>query len=464
MRNRVMCIGMLLAIVVSSCEKQKQWLDVKRNKSDVVPTTLKDYQAILDNDLMNKYYSCLGLTGTDNLLLPDVNLNTVFAVEKQSYLWASDIWQSSSSQDYGSAYAAIGNINIVLDGLEKATFDGDDQQQYNTVKGQALFLRSMMFYQLAQLFCDPYERANAADKLGLQLRVNSDPAIKLPRSSVQQTYDQITGDLKKAITLLDDQQMYRTRATRTSAKALLAKVYLAMEDYPSALIYAGEVIEKNPVLLDYNSPMIDPQSSYRFPVYQKQGGNPEILFYSEGLLYLSLVTASWGAGQVDTTLYSLYATNDLRKTLFYQEISYGQIKYRGTYTGNDYLFCGIATNEMYLVLAECLIRTGNYSQGMVQLNHLLKNRFLAGTYKSLIAADQSEALKLVLNERRKELPFTAQLRWEDLRRLNKDPRFATTLSREVMGQHYELAPGALKYTFPIPPDEIRLSHIPQNPR
>ena len=60
--------------------------------------------------------------------------------------------------------------------------------------------------------------------------------------------------------------------------------------------------------------------------------------------------------------------------------------------------------------------------------------------------------------------MTGQMRWEDLRRLNKEPRFATTLQRVSKGTTYTLAPNDPKYTFPIPDIEITLSGIPQNPR
>jgi hypothetical protein len=70
----------------------------------------------------------------------------------------------------------------------------------------------------------------------------------------------------------------------------------------------------------------------------------------------------------------------------------------------------------------------------------------------------------IITERRKELPFTGSARWEDLRRLNKDPQFAKTLIRQLNGQNYTLAPNDPKYTLPIPDIEIKLSGIQQNLR
>ncbi|MFN3666647.1 MAG: RagB/SusD family nutrient uptake outer membrane protein, partial [Sediminibacterium sp.] len=81
-----------------------------------------------------------------------------------------------------------------------------------------------------------------------------------------------------------------------------------------------------------------------------------------------------------------------------------------------------------------------------------------------VAATQSAALALVLSERRKELPFTSQIRWEDIRRLSKDPATAITLQRTINGQTITLQPGDSRYVFPIPENEILLSGIQQNPR
>jgi len=52
----------------------------------------------------------------------------------------------------------------------------------------------------------------------------------------------------------------------------------------------------------------------------------------------------------------------------------------------------------------------------------------------------------------------------DLRRLNKDVRFAKTLTRAINGQTYTLSPNDPKYVMPIPIQEINTSGIAQNPR
>jgi hypothetical protein len=75
-----------------------------------------------------------------------------------------------------------------------------------------------------------------------------------------------------------------------------------------------------------------------------------------------------------------------------------------------------------------------------------------------------EILAVIIQERRKELPFTGNLRWEDLRRLNQEPLYAKNLVRILNGESFSLSPRDKRYVFPIPENEIRTSGIQQNPR
>jgi len=71
-------------------------------------------------------------------------------------------------------------------------------------------------------------------------------------------------------------------------------------------------------------------------------------------------------------------------------------------------------------------------------------------------------LNKILTERRKELLMRG-LRWTDLRRLNKETAFATTLSRIVNGTTYTLPPNDPGYVFRIPLSVINFTGIEQNP-
>jgi hypothetical protein len=40
-------------------------------------------------------------------------------------------------------------------------------------------------------------------------------------------------------------------------------------------------------------------------------------------------------------------------------------------------------------------------------------------------------------------------RWADLKRLNKDPRFAKTITRKYLDQTFTIEPGGDRYQFPF---------------
>jgi hypothetical protein len=91
-----------------------------------------------------------------------------------------------------------------------------------------------------------------------------------------------------------------------------------------------------------------------------------------------------------------------------------------------------------------------------KLNYLLVNRYQKGTFTPLEGLSGVELIKKIEVERRKELLFRG-VRWLDQKRYNQDPALAKTNSRIYLGKEYRLEPGSPRYTFPIPPREIRLN-------
>lgn len=443
-----------------ACSKQDRFLDIKSNKADVIPSSLKDYQAMLDNDnVMNSNYPSLGDLASDNYYV----INTTWeaartAQERNAYLWATEIYNGEPGFDWQYLYQQAAYANIVLEGLTKIELTRQNKSDWNTAWGAALFYRASAFYNLAQVFAKPYTPASANDP-GIPLRLTSDVNILSPRATLQQTYDQIISDLKAADTLLPALPAYKTRPGKTAAKALMARVYLNMANYTTAAQYATEALALFNTLIDYNT--LNPAAVISFPAYQNN--NPEVIFYATSI---SFGITSYNNLKADTLLYRSYASNDLRKTIFYKDNGVNGIAFKGDYTGNiiPSKFSGLATNELLLTRAECYARQGNTSAALADLNKLLIKRWKTGTFIPVTATDAGNALSIILTERRKELPFTGNRRWEDLRRLNQEPLFAKTLTRTLNGQTYTLPPGNNRYVYPIPDKEIMLNGIQQNVR
>ena len=440
-------------LLLSACTKK---LDIKPDQSLIVPETVADFQALMDfADMLNAYLPSYGEAGADNYYLTDARYNALaLNGDRNAYIWGKDIFSTNENVlDWSNGYVRVNYCNLVLEGLEKLTA-GRGSAAYNNVRGTALFFRALSFYSLAGEFSKSYDSTTAATDPGIPLRVKSDVEIIYQRASVKATYELVLSDLAVAAELLPDITTFKTRPSKAAVYGLLARIHLDLKNYQDALNYANLSLAIYHNLLDYNT--VDPGSSLPFDKF-----NDDVLFYaklaSNGLIRMATII-------VDSTLYRQYEDNDLRKVLFFRDGTGGTKLFKGTYSGNNtQYFGGIAVDEMYIVRAECYARTGDAVHAMEDLNTLLRTRWKAGTYIDMTAADADDALKKILTERRKELLFRG-LRWVDLRRLNKDPRFAKTLIRIVNGTVYQLPPNDVRYVYPIPADEIRYSGIEQNVR
>jgi len=102
--------------------------------------------------------------------------------------------------------------------------------------------------------------------------------------------------------------------------------------------------------------------------------------------------------------------DDLRTSVFFFPYN-GYYGFKGNYARALYLsFSGIATDEMYLIRAECYA----IREAMDDLNTLLLKRYRTGTYVPLSINNKEDALARILLERRKELLMRG-LRWIDIK-------------------------------------------------
>lgn len=440
-------------ILISGCEKG--FLEKKPDQSLLIPKSLDDMQALLDNQAVINLSPAIGLLSDDDIYTTQSALNGLTTpVERNAYVWAKDIYEDYQNvNDWNGPYTQVFYANVILKGLEANT--EMDMERKDMIKGSALFVRSMAFYTLCQLFCKPYLPENLNEP-GIVIKLNPEVGEKVYRSDIQTCYRQVVEDLKLAIPLLPVQAAAVSRPSRTAALTLMAKVELSMGLFDEALDFTNQALLLKPVLLDYNT--LSTTSSRPFPV-ALPSSNSEVIWYSQLLSYSMLTKTST---YIDTLLYSSYHPNDLRKKLFFTDQKDGLSNFKGKYTGSVRFFGGMATDELYLMKAECIARSGDFGTAMNVLNSLLEKRFKKNTFVPLSASDKVQALSIILNERRKEL-IGRGTRWTDLRRLNNDVRFSKTLYRKL-DKSYMLLPEDPKYVFPIPSSEIGNSGILQNAR
>ena len=444
----IMTCGLLL---LAACE---DYLDVKPDNSLLVPQELEDFRALLDNDEVMNLAPALAFMGADNYYLLAEDWHSLYTeTERNTYIWAAEIYGSQLPEDWSGPYQQVFYANVVLQGLEQMTVEPEEQAEWEQLKGSALFYRSYAFHSLVQVFAPPYEEGKAAELPGIPLRLSPEIQPPVERASLEATYQEIIRSLQQAVPLLPEEAAYPTRPDKAAAYALLARVSLNRGAYAAAAAYADSSLRLEPALLHYAE--LDSVAPVPFPRFHE-----EVLFYSVLIPY----EMPYNRALLPESLYASYAEEDLRKSLFFSRRENGHLYFRGHYSGQIYfLFGGLATDEVYLIRAESRARLGNPEGALEDLNTLLATRWEAGTFVPFTAGSAEEVLRLVLEERRKELLFRG-LRWSDLRRLNQDPRFARTLERELEGRVYALPPHSPRWVFPIPPQEIVLSGIEQNPR
>ena len=441
-------ILILLLLLCSGCEK---WLTKPTDESKFIPSDLKEFQLLLDNAEDMHATASLVEVGADNYQIPPNILASMADQYKTRYNWAANGWKEEDQWDWSKAYTAIYTANLCITGLEKIERTNTNKAEWDYVKGAAHYIRAMHYFYLESTFTYPEKNAK-----GVPLILQPDANIRKGRGIVSEVRNQINEDLQTALNFLPEtnSSQYKFKPSKQATFGLLARIHLAWENYSDAFNYADKALGLPSYLLDYNG--LPKTAGISFPHVNL---NTEVIYFSQFMPnYLIQANVS-----IDSPLMASYAANDLRKDIFFRNKS-GRMVFAGPYTGDvKLLFSGIATDELLLIRAECNARLNKITESMADLNQLMVKRYNKNSFTYFTASTQDLALSIILAERRKELIFRGT-RWTDLRRLNKDPRFAVTIARSVDGVTYTLKPEDNKFAFPIPEVELKKNKIEQNPR
>lgn len=447
---------LILIIIFLSQISCKKFLDEAPDKSVSTPSNLKDLELLLNNYFhLNSRYPSAAEVGSDNYYLTDALWAGTAESNRQFYLWQKfDV----NLSDWTSPYQALYYPNLILELLPKMEVKSSDIELAKKIKGSAYFLRAIHHYSIAQIFCQTYDKNTAETDLGIPLKRTTNTEEIVKRSSVKKCYEQIVQDLMLSVSLLENLPSSKHLPSKAAAYGALSRIFLTMQEFENARMYADSCLNIYNTLIDYNT--INASSTVPFQQF-----NAEVIYDAMTNPPSAL---SISRAKIDTTLFASYDMNDLRRTIYFRTNTDGSRAFKGNYTGQSTaaLFTGIATDEIYLTRAECLARKGDLVEAMADLNHLLKNRWRKvngiSVYVNQSASAIEQALQIILAERRKELLFR-NIRWTDLRRLNKEDQWKTTLYRKINNQVYELLPNSNQYALQIDRRTIILSGIPQNP-
>lgn len=146
-----------------------------------------------DNAISTFYGEMPGTDSYNNFFL-DVNPSwDLFytmndSMGKGNYVWDAKTWMW--------AYAMIGQLNEVLDGIDGAEGDATER---NFTKGEALTLRAHLYWRLLQCYAPRWEASDNGETLSVVLRLSAKDPQEMPLAKMNEVLDQLYGDLDTAI-------------------------------------------------------------------------------------------------------------------------------------------------------------------------------------------------------------------------------------------------------------------------
>ncbi|WBL43024.1 RagB/SusD family nutrient uptake outer membrane protein [Algoriphagus halophytocola] len=431
--------NILIGIAVGMTLSCNGFLDEKPEKSILVPNSVDDVRYILDNYKILNENPLLCFILADDYQTVDQSWEGLNPWVQRSYLWQDEIFAPDErSTDYNLLHRKIFYANVALKTLADL---GNVDQEVQELKGEALFVRSMSLFYLAQLFL-PHPQSSQVESTEIPVHFNPDVNAEPDWVGSKELMERIVMDLEEASLLLSQKAAYPNRPDRLASKGLLSRVYLYMGDFEMAYKAGKEVIGDNSSLLNYAD--FSAGSPYPFPLFNK-----ETVYY--GFTSSYFVTAS-AMTFIDPELVGLYSENDRRKELFFRDSPSGRPLFRGSYTGVSSLFTGITLSEIYLNVAEAAIRTEMEEEGLGLLTLLATNRYKdVDKWKGEAGGN---LLEVVLEERRKELVFRCT-RWGDMKRLAAQSELEFPITRVIRNEEYKLEEME-KFTLNLPEYELEL--------
>lgn len=143
---------------------------------------------------------------------------------------------------WSQTYATINHANNIIADLPDV--EDIDPNVRDNILGQAYFIRALAYFDVTRTFGGV---PGVAGTMGVPLVTEPSRAVteeSFPaRASLEDSYGQIESDLLEAETLLAGADFNPNRASEASAKALLSRLYLYLEDFEQAESYATDVID-----------------------------------------------------------------------------------------------------------------------------------------------------------------------------------------------------------------------------
>jgi len=306
------------------------------------------------------------------------------------------------------AFQIIYQANSIIEGLENSTKISPSVK--SQLLGEATFVRA---------FCNFY-LVNLYGEIPLLNTTEYQFTSQAARQPIVTVYESIVKGLKTAQQLLTTAYPSpgKVRANKHTVTALLARVYLYMQDWANAEKEASDVIASGQysLLNSLNNVFL---ANSNEAIWQLMPVSTTINTY-EGNLFIS--TGTIPAYPITSSLINSFASNDQRKANWTKSVivtgntHYYPYKYKvkAATTLTEY-YTVLRLAEQFLIRAEARTRQNNYSDARADINIIRTRAGVANTNANTIA----ELLQVIEHERQAELFCEWGHRWFDLKRTGR---------------------------------------------
>lgn len=366
-----------------------------------------------------------------------------------------------------NGYALIRACNFVINNIDK--FREENPPQSDNLKGQAYLIRAITYFQLVNIYAQSYNYTPGGTHPGVAYIKTDDwtDAVK-GRQSVAEVYQEMIQDVQNAYQLLPQTAISTLCPSKTTAQAILSRLYLFKEDYTASKNQALETLKKTGLL---SIQMGYPDNVYKLlPQAQTETlfQLPPLKFIVSGIpnyagIYLGryLRIPSYVA-TIDIANLLTANSNDVRSKWITtpgngnKMVTKFPIDIVGT--GDEswqYYQCVIRSSEVCLNAAESYARLNMEDSARYYL-HLLRSR--ADVQAKPISVGGSALLDSIKQERRKELSFEG-FRMFDLQRWKQ----SVNRTDPSMPDAKTLPYPSDKAISPLPLLDVKLYGLSQNP-
>lgn len=372
---------------------------------------------------------------------------------------------TNADTQYSDFYGYIGKIcNPILSQLDNATGSEEKKKQ---LKCEALTLRAYFHYLLVNKFAKAYNPSTAADDRGI-IYMTEDKDIEQPQeqSTVQQVYDHILEDVNEAIELdgLPEIAVNRMRMSKPCAYAVKALALLSMQKWDEAETAAKQALALDGTINNYND-MLKQTISGEFTgkqfaaILRPRLQCEEDLFYVHNIeFYNSVLPEAQKRVEPGNTALEKIANMNM---LYENTIDAGEIMtgLKGNVVTYDlqsgWNACGLKTTDLYLAIAEAELHKGNIDNAMDELDKIRKNRILPEKYVPLKGkvTNEADAISHLKQTSAGEGLWTFY-NFLNRKRWNQVKGWEETLTKELNGKTYTLAPDSPMWIFPFPLDAV----------